>query len=205
MMALLIKLLITIIVLLLCGVICVLFINDKIPHEKKEQTAPTQKLTAVVACCGAEHDTDEIFEYMGDLTCSSAVLLYGGNKSCPYSCIGYGDCEKICPQNAIKMKDGLPVIDSLKCNFCKKCIESCPKGLIRPQSSAFSYYVACANRRYSKTSKFCETGCNGCGKCIDACDKGAITFDRSIIIDHSLCDLCGKCADACVRGVIKHI
>ena len=200
------KIILAIITVAGSGALFVFFLKDKIPAEKKGQSAPTQRLTAVLACCGNEQSTDVSFDYAGELTCSSASLLFGGDKSCPYACIGYGDCEKICPENAITMKNGLPVIDSLKCTFCKKCIEICPKGLIRPQSSSFSYYVACSNKRFSKTEKYCETGCNGCGKCIEVCEKKAISYNgRRIIIDDNLCDLCGKCIEVCDRNVIKHV
>jgi ferredoxin len=41
-------------------------------------------------------------------------------------CTGCGDCVKVCPVEAIKLKDGKAVIDAGDCIECDACIEECP-------------------------------------------------------------------------------
>lgn len=47
------------------------------------------------------------------------------------SCIGCGECKRICPADAITMKNNLPVINKKKCICCFCCQEFCPKGTIK--------------------------------------------------------------------------
>ena len=51
-------------------------------------------------------------------------------KKCSVGCVHCGACEKICPTGAIKIVDGLPVIDASKCIVCGKCIGACPSHTI---------------------------------------------------------------------------
>ena len=41
-------------------------------------------------------------------------------------CISCGVCEKVCRQGAIELEDGLITIDQEKCNYCGRCVFSCP-------------------------------------------------------------------------------
>jgi Fe-S-cluster-containing hydrogenase component 2 len=43
-----------------------------------------------------------------------------------FRCTGCGDCVKICPVEAITMKDGRAVIDVKECIDCAACITECP-------------------------------------------------------------------------------
>jgi|AntAceMinimDraft_17_1070374.scaffolds.fasta_scaffold12161_4 ferredoxin len=47
------------------------------------------------------------------------------------SCVGCGDCVKVCPTNAIKIIDGKAVIDADLCIECEICITSCTYNAIR--------------------------------------------------------------------------
>lgn len=47
-------------------------------------------------------------------------------KNCKRGCIKCMKCEKVCPTSAIKVTDGIPVVDYSLCNSCGKCIEGCP-------------------------------------------------------------------------------
>lgn len=44
-------------------------------------------------------------------------------------CLGCGSCEKVCPNGAIAMQDGIPIIDREVCTLCGKCVNYCPEGL----------------------------------------------------------------------------
>jgi ferredoxin len=89
-------------------------------------------------------------------------LTYNGEKSCRLffenynsefrnidCCIGFGDCQKVCPQEAIVVRGGVAMITS-SCNGCGKCVEVCPEGLISltkekplPPTSDFKFWSAC--------------------------------------------------------------
>lgn len=48
----------------------------------------------------------------------------------PARCINCGQCLEICPFNALKMREGKPVIERSRCNACGNCVTVCsPKAL----------------------------------------------------------------------------
>lgn len=47
-------------------------------------------------------------------------------KNCKNGCIKCGKCERNCPEQALKLVNGIPVIDYEKCTSCGKCLEGCP-------------------------------------------------------------------------------
>jgi electron transport complex protein RnfB len=47
-------------------------------------------------------------------------------KNCTVACIGCSKCFKVCPHEAITMKNNLAFIDSEKCKLCRKCAPECP-------------------------------------------------------------------------------
>jgi Fe-S-cluster-containing hydrogenase component 2 len=51
-------------------------------------------------------------------------------KQCTVACIGCTKCFKVCPHEAITMKNNLAFIDSYKCRLCRKCSPECPTGSI---------------------------------------------------------------------------
>lgn len=42
------------------------------------------------------------------------------------ACINCGLCEKVCRQKAITAEDGKIIVDYEKCNYCGRCVKSCP-------------------------------------------------------------------------------
>ena len=48
-------------------------------------------------------------------------------------CIGCGNCESVCPQEAIVMEDGYPVVTD-KCISCGMCIDGCPMEAISAEA-----------------------------------------------------------------------
>lgn len=51
-------------------------------------------------------------------------------KNCKVGCIACFKCEKICPFDAIHVKDNIAVIDYEKCTSCGKCVKECPRNII---------------------------------------------------------------------------
>lgn len=45
-------------------------------------------------------------------------------------CCGSGECVKICPEKALKIIDGVAVLDESLCDFDGICIPACPKSAI---------------------------------------------------------------------------
>ncbi|GHV73242.1 ferredoxin [Spirochaetia bacterium] len=61
------------------------------------------------------------------LLCSNRNLVKGGvKKTCKVGCLKCGSCEKNCPEQAITLVNGLPVVDYAKCTSCGTCAEKCP-------------------------------------------------------------------------------
>ena len=61
-----------------------------------------KKKVARVKCNGGKRSTDK-YEYNGLRTCAGVNLLTGGNKSCRFGCLGFGDCVHVCPFDAIHL------------------------------------------------------------------------------------------------------
>ena len=47
-------------------------------------------------------------------------------KNCSKGCIKCGISEKKCPEQCIKVTQGIPVVDYSKCTSCGECIKACP-------------------------------------------------------------------------------
>ena len=45
-------------------------------------------------------------------------------------CTRCGLCWELCPQNALKPKNGIPFVDQEKCNMCGQCSSVCPTGAL---------------------------------------------------------------------------
>lgn len=58
-------------------------------------------------------------------------VLYTDNFSVCKNCIGCGKCSRICPAEAIEMKDEHPVWIKETCFMCFGCLRLCPTAAIR--------------------------------------------------------------------------
>ncbi|MEG2001616.1 MAG: RnfABCDGE type electron transport complex subunit B [Clostridia bacterium] len=158
---------------------------------------------AIVNCNGGNLCADK-FEYQGYGNCVNQEMLAGGRKACDFGCMGSGSCVSICPENAIKMKDGKSVVDKALCVACGACVKACPKHIISLIPRNAKVYVACSNVNKGKAvMDVCKVGCIGCGLCAKNCEFGAITMvDNLPRIDYSKCTGCGKCVEVCPRKTI---
>lgn len=154
---------------------------------------------AIVRCNGNCSATNKKYEYQGITSCAAVKTLYGGSGSCVYGCLGYGDCEKVCPQSAISLKDGVALINPDLCTGCGLCSKTCPNKIIEMIPDIHRVAVRCNNKQKgAETRKICKNGCIGCKKCENNCPTKAIKVtDNLASVDYNLCIKCGKCAEVC--------
>ncbi|NQT23125.1 MAG: RnfABCDGE type electron transport complex subunit B [Candidatus Omnitrophica bacterium] len=142
------------------------------------------KKIAVVHCAANGTVRKKKAEYRGIKTCAAKNMLKGGDVLCDYGCLGSGDCALACPFDAVKMEDGLPLVDPVKCVACGKCISACPRGIISLEEieNCEIIYVACSSRdKGPATRKICPVGCIACGIC-QKVSSGAFEVNNNLAV-----------------------
>lgn len=162
---------------------------------------------AFVACNGTCENAAEKHEYSGVDSCRLAMQLFGGQKACRYGCLGFGDCVKACPFEAIFICDGVAHVSPELCRGCKMCVATCPKGIISMLPESTKTAVVCkSNEKGADTRKMCKSGCIGCGKCARSCPESAIeVVDNLAVINKEKCTGCGTCVEGCPVKCIKFV
>lgn len=163
------------------------------------EAADVVEQVAYVACNGTCEAVENKYDYCGQKTCRTANMAYQGDKFCNFACLGYGDCVKVCPQDAISVQNGVARVNPKKCIGCGICTRECPNGLIHLVRDTIRVTVECSNHdKGALTRKYCSNGCIGCMKCQKTCPHGAITVINNLAtIDYSLCTGCGACVEVC--------
>lgn len=165
------------------------------------------KMVAKLLCQGDCTKTSKKFEFEGELkTCSAIALYAGGDKSCKYGCLGYGDCVKVCPVDAITITEtGIIHIDEETCVSCKQCVTACPKNIIEMLPINKRVTVNCASKDKGPVArKACSVACIGCSLCVKACPVDAIEVTNNLAkINPEKCIECGLCAIKCPTKAIN--
>ncbi len=129
-----------------------------------EESAPNR---AIIHCGAILENRLGRNEYLGEKQCAAANGV-AGVQGCVYGCLGFGDCAAACTYDAIKVENGLAVVDYDKCVGCSACVKACPRNIItiEPFKADTMYAVACSNRDPGKDVKsVCNIGCIGCKLC----------------------------------------
>jgi len=134
---------------------------------------------AVVHCTGGSHP---IADYTGLQTCAAAVQLASGFNECLYSCLGLGDCVRVCPTGAmsIDQEKHVAVVDWETCIGCGLCVAACPQGLTELIPANTPQYLACnyQAKRDIPGRKRCSDGCIHCHICEKVSPEGAVAWDE---------------------------
>lgn len=152
---------------------------------------------AQVKCAGTVEKAAKAYEYSGVQDCAAANLMFGGQKSCKYGCLGFGTCVKNCPFGAMTLSPaGLPIIDADKCTGCGKCETVCPKKVITMMPLGARVRVNCNSRDKGPVArKACTVACIGCSLCMRECAYGAIQMENNLaVVNPAIC--MSQCNDA---------
>lgn len=127
-----------------------------------------EPMTALIACAGGNDASPKRSQYNGVKDCKAAHAVAGGPKACVYGCMGLGSCIDACAFDAIfTTSNGLVRVDPDKCTGCKKCVETCPRKIIKMVPQKASVHVLCNNPQKAKAVKaVCSVGCTGCKLCV---------------------------------------
>ena len=179
-------------------------VAEKIAEIMGVKAEAVEQKAAFVKCKGNCDVTHNQGNYVGVMDCRTAVLSGMNVTECDYGCLGFGSCESVCPNDAIKVVNGVAVVNEQKCVACGLCVKACPKGLIEIVPVKNRIRVQCSNKeRGPIVKKACEAGCIGCTLCVRQCEFDAITVTNNIAhIDYEKCTQCGKCAEKCPAKVI---
>ena len=164
------------------------------------------KKVAFVKCAGTCEKAKQDYEYTGVEDCAAmAFVPNGGPKSCNYGCLGFGNCVKACPFDAIHVVNGVAVVDKETCKACGKCVAVCPKHLIELVPYDAPHRVRCNSKEKGKEVKaVCSAGCIGCSLCVRSCEFDAVSVEQNLAhIDYDKCTHCGACARKCPVKIIS--
>lgn len=177
-------------------------VADKVAAITGKAAGSASPVIAVVRCSRNEGKVQRKHSYIGFDTCQAATIAFGGPYECNFACVGYGDCEAACPFHAIRMKDGMPVINAATCTGCGVCVSTCPKQVLQLIPKDALCYVPCNSRDSGKAvTNVCEAGCIHCMACTRKAKEAVSMVKDRIEIDYEKCN--EKVAEAGVWACSK--
>ena len=158
-----------------------------------------EPMVARVRCQGTCERVTTRYEYSGVPSCRAVSGIAGGPNACEFGCVGFGECLSVCAFGAIKIVDGIAVIDDDVCTGCGMCVDVCPRNIITMLPKDQTVVVMCRNEATGKRAVLqCKTACVGCKRCEKACDSESIKVVKGVaIIDETTCTRCGACIPVC--------
>ena len=164
------------------------------------------KRVARLLCAGGSSVAVQNSAYAGLSTCKAAASVAGGGKGCNWGCLGLGDCEVCCDQDAIYMNDDdLPVVIPELCTACNDCVEACPKDLFELMPMDYKLIVQCKNLLKGDAAEdLCSVACNTCNRCVADSEPGVIEMiDNLAVVNYEKNELTDpKAIERCPTGAI---
>lgn len=111
-------------------------VMEKIADLLGLEASVQEKQVATLLCKGTHENSALAMDYRGIQDCWAAVIVADSIKDCAFACLGLGSCVQACNFDAMRIENGIVVIDEEKCTGCGICISHCPKNLLvlRPVS-----------------------------------------------------------------------
>lgn len=174
-------------------------VTEKISAIMGVEAVAAEREVAFVRCNGNCNATTDKYNYIGTPTCLASEKFYNGKSACRSGCLGFGDCMRVCDNDAISIVNGVAVVNPAKCGACGKCAKACPNHLIVIRKESQKVIVQCSSVDTGKVTKAaCKNGCIGCRLCEKKCSYDAIHVNNNHAeIDGDKCTKCGACAEAC--------
>jgi Na+-translocating ferredoxin:NAD+ oxidoreductase RNF subunit RnfB len=170
--------------------------------------AASVPMRAFLKCGGTAAASPRSVSYGGIADCRSAAILPGGSpNACPFGCMGFGTCVKVCVFGALSIENGLARVDPDKCVGCGTCVAACPKSALALAPRPSCVQVSCNSKwKGADVKKVCSAGCIGCGICARNCPANAVTVEGNLAaIDGAKCTNCGTCVTKCPTKCIGYI
>ena len=151
------------------------------------ETPVTEKKVAIVLCGGDPDKAPRRSQSNGIADCKAAAAVNGGDKRCPYGCLGYGSCVRACPVGAIELVRDLAVVHPDLCIGCGACVRTCPRRLIHMIPASRTLHVLCSSMdKGPAVKKACSVGCIGCTACTKLVDNEQIRMNGPLaVVDYS--------------------
>lgn len=183
-------------------------ILDQLAAFLGREADAAEKKVAIVLCAGDHEQAPRKFDYNGVADCRAAHAVAGGDKQCPYGCLGYGSCARACPVGAIEMTaGGIARVHKDTCIGCGACVRTCPRNLVRMVPAARTIHVMCRSKdKGPLVKKACAVGCIGCTVCTKLAPDEAIAMEGFLAVvnyDIELDDekVIEKCPAKCIVRV----
>ncbi|MCR4821576.1 MAG: 4Fe-4S binding protein [Treponema sp.] len=122
------------------------FTDDDIYYNVKKD------FTKIAAIEDVSDYSEKRLDYKGEKNCRLFHEIYNSEYKSPKTCIGFGDCAKVCPQQAITIQNNRAHISPM-CNGCGRCIDYCPENIIsliprekksdKDEEKVFKFWSAC--------------------------------------------------------------
>lgn len=175
-----------------------------------KMTTEVEPLCAYRRCDKNAGHVAQRFDYKGIPSCAAAAALHHGSDQCGFSCLGFGDCVKVCLTNALHVENFIVEVNEAMCIGCGKCAKVCPRNVLQLIPKRARVAITCSTQdKLKAVMDVCKVGCIHCGKCIKTCPAKAISMENDRIqINQKVCleygESCGQaCAKACPRGILR--
>ena len=164
-----------------------------------------EKRVARLHCAGGRSSVRKIADYHGIPSCRAAFVVNGGGRACSWGCLGFGDCERACTFDAIRMNDEeLPVVDVDGCTACNDCVEVCPLDLFTLEPISSRVIVQCSAPLTAEAARSaCRVACDACGRCAVDAPPGVIEMVGGLPVINEPARATLDCTLRCPTGAIQ--